>query len=399
MLKFYLKKLKNNLTVFIIKTQKLSSLDITLYIKTGSVYEDKKNNGISHLLEHLLFLKTKQLELHPIVLDIYPYTRKDFTYFEITTHKDLINDALSSLFSVIAFPDFTENNLKIIKKITTEEIMEFYNNPYNILNQKIDQFLYQKNSMALNVASSEENLKNITITNLKEWYKNFYTPSNMILTLAGDINISKTIKQINNIFHFNNLSDRTSKNKKIGKIVYPKTTSKPIKLKNSNNFKQTYLTFVFPVSSINNSKYIHFILLAEILNKKIRQKMENSGLFYDIQVYYHHYLNVGEFRIITACKKNNTDKIIKKIHNFINTIKISNSFFNETKKYIKYQFLLKEDNVDELSSLSLYLFNNNPKLTTLKDEIDKIESIKFNEIITLKKKYFNKKKSYHFLMN
>lgn len=399
MLKFYLKKLKNNLTVFIIKTQKLSSLDITLYIKNGSVYEDKKNNGISHLLEHLLFLKTKQPDLHPIVLDIYPYTRKDFTYFEITTYKDLINDALLSLFSVIAFPDFTENNLKIIKKITTEEIMEFYDNPYDVLNQKIDQFLYQKNSLALNVASSEENLKNITIADLKKWYKNFYTPSNMILTLVGDINISKTIKQINNIFHFNNLSDITSKNKKIGKIVYPKTTSKPIKLKSNNNFKQTYLTFVFPVSSINNPKYTHFILLAEILNKKIRQKMENSGLFYDIQFYYHHYLNVGEFRIITACKKNNTDKIIKKIHNFIKTIKISDSFFNETKKYIKYQFLLKEDNVDELSSLSLYLLNDNPKLTTLKDEIDKIDSIKFDEIITIKKKYFNKKNSYFFLMN
>lgn len=399
MLKYYHKKLRNNLTVFIIKTKKLSSLDLTLYIKTGSVYEDEKNNGISHLLEHLLFLKTKQLELDPVGLDIYPYTRKDFTYFEITTHKDLINKALLSLFSVVVFPKFTENNLKIIKNIVTEEITEFYDNPYDVLNQKIDQFLYQKNSLAFNIGGNKERIKNISTANLKEWYDNFYVPSNMILTLVGDINISKTIKQIDNIFNFNNSPDKTNKNKKNGKIVYPPTISKPIKLKNNINSKQTYLAFVFPVPSINDSKYIHFILLAEILNKKIRQKLENSGLFYDIQLDFNQHLNVGEFRIITSCNKNNIDEIIKRINDFINDIKISNSFFEETKKYIKYQFLLKEDNVDELSSLSLYLLNNKPKLTTLKDEIDRIDSIKFNEINTLKKKYLKKENSYYFLMN
>ena len=398
MANFYLKKLKNNLTVFIINTQKLSSLDITLYVKTGSIYENKKNNGISHLLEHLLFLKTKNIGLHPVALEIYPYTRKDFTYFEITTHKKLISDALSALYPIVLSPDFTEKNLKIIKKITAEEIMEFYDNPDNILNQKIDQFLYRKNSLAFNAAGDENNIKNITITDLKEWYKTYYTADNMILTLVGDINISKTIKQINNIFQFNNLPKSPKRINKNEKVAYPDVVQKPIKLK-SAGFQQAYLAFVFPVSGINDKKYIHYVLLAEILNKKIRQNLENSGLFYDIQLHYYHYLNAGEFRVISSCKKNNINKIIKKFNTLINTIEISNSFFLDVKKYVKYQFLLKEDSVDELSSLSLYLLNNKSALITLKDEIDKINSIKFNEINKIKKTYFNKKNSYYFVMD
>jgi len=379
-----------NRTVFIINTQKLSSLDITLYVKTGSIYENEKNNGISHLLEHLLFLKTKKFKLHPIGLDVYPYTKKDFTYFEITTHKNLIKEALLALFSVVAFPDFTKNNLEIIKKIVIEEIAEFYDNPYDVLNQKIDQFLYRKNSLALNVAGDEKNIENITIADLKKWYKTYYTANNMILTLVGDINISKTTKQIDNIFHFNNLPDKIDKSKKNYKITYPNAMPKPIKLKGID-FQQTYLAFVFPVLEINNSKYVHYILLAEMLNRKIRQNLENSGLFYDIQLYYHNYLNAGEFRVITACKKNNINKIIEKINTFIDTIKISNLFFIDIKNYIKYQFLLKEDNVDELSSLSLYLLNNKPKLITLKDELNIIDSIKFDGINKIKKNVLIKK--------
>jgi len=399
MLKFYHKKLKNDLTLFVIKTKKLSSLDITLYVKTGSIYENKNNNGISHLLEHLLFLKTKQPRLNLVALDIYPYTRKDFTYFEITTHKDLLNVGLSTLFSVITFPDFTKKNFSIIKNVVKEELVEFYENPYDVLNQKIDAYLYKNNSLALNIGGNEKSIDNISISGLEDWYNNYYHPNNMLLTLVGNININETVKKINNILRLNSLPENKNIDKNTNKIIYPATTSKPIHLKNNISFQQTYLAFVFPTSGIDSQNYINFVLLGDILNKKIRQTFENSGLFYDIQLYYHQYLNTGEFRIITACKKNNVDIIYKKIDSFIKNNKISISSFEKIKKYIEYQFILKENHVDELSSLSLYLLKNNPKLITLEDEIKTIKNIKFNEINQIKIKFFNKKNSYFFIMN
>ena len=396
MLEYSIKKLANNVTVFIVNTKKLSSLDITLYIKVGSVYENEKNNGISHLLEHLLFLKTKRPNLHPVALDIYPYTRKDFTYFEITTHKKLAREALSALLPVILSPSFTKANLKNIKKIVAEEMSDFYDDPNYILNQEIDRFLYKKTSLAFSVAGNKKSINNITIKDLKEWYKKYYAPSNMILTLIGDIDVSKTIKQINNAFHFQKSQSET---KKItDQIVYPKINTQPIKLRKTN-FQKSYLAFVFPVSGVNGPNYIYYVFLAEILNRKIRQKLENSGLFYDIQLYFHCYLNAGEFRVITACDKSNVNKIIKEFNTLYNAIKISNPYFRDMKDYIKCQFLLKKDNVDELSSLSLYLLAGNPKIITLDDEIRKIESINLDKIKKIKNKIFNVKNCYTFIMN
>jgi predicted Zn-dependent peptidase len=398
MLQFYCKKLENNLTLFVIKTKKLSSLDITLYIKTGSAYEDKNNNGISHLLEHLLFLKTKQSKLSPTALDIYPYTKKDFTYFEITTHKDLIKNGLSSLFSVVASPDFTKENLEIVKKITKEELVEFYEDPYDVLSQEVDSYLYKNNSLGLSIGGSGKSIDNISTSDLKNWYIEQYNPSNMILTLVGDINISETVKKINEILKSNELPEDKKNNRKNNTITYPTTTSKPVYFKNTN-FQNTHLAFVFPVGGVDSKDYFKFILLTEILNKKIRQDFENSGLFYDIDLYYHQYLNTGEIRIITACSKKNKDKVLKEINSFVENIKISNSLFEKIKNHTEYEFLLKEDNVDELSSLSLYLLKSKPKLIRLEDEINKLKKVKFSEIKETKKKYFNKKNSYYFVMN
>ena len=346
----------------------------------------------------MLFLKTKKSKLHPIGFDVYPYTKKDFTYFEITAYKDLIEEVLSAVSSMVLPPDFTENNFKVIKKIVSEEIMEFYDNPYDVLNQKVDQFLYQKNSLALNVAGRKKSIKNITIADLKKWYKKYYIPNNMILTLVGNINVNKTTKLINNIFHFNHLPDKTEKKKKISKIIYPKILTKPIKFTNYN-FQQAYLAFVFSASGINNLEYIYNILLAELLNKKMRQKLENSGLFYDIELDYHQYLNAGEFRIITSCDKKNVNKITEKFMAFVYSVKISENFFEEVKNYIRYQFMLKEDSVDELSSLSLYLLAGRLKPLTVEDEIKKVKNISYKKMREIKKKIFNKNNCYFFVMN
>lgn len=393
MLKFYHKELKNKLSLLTIKTKKLSSLDITLYIKTGSAFENKDNQGISHLLEHLLFLETKQSKLDPIALDIYPYTRKDFTYFEITTHKDLLNIALENLFLIINSPKFTKENLRLVKSIVKQELAEFAENPYDIFNQKIDAYLYQENDLSFNIAGTEKSLESITLDDLKRWYDNYYHPANMLLSLVGDVSTSEVLKAIKKT-DFNPVFE----NKKIDKVIYPITT-KPIYLKNDLNSKTSYLAFVFPTSGINSLSYIKFILLGEILNKKLRQSFENSGLLYDISLYYQPYLNAGEFRVVTACRKSEVKKIIDKFDEFLDDSKISSSYFKTVKNYIKYQFRLKEDNVDELSALSLYLLKNKPELITLENEIELIENTNLSEINKLKSKFISKKNSYYFIMN
>jgi predicted Zn-dependent peptidase len=398
MAKFYFEKLKNNLDLLVIKTKNTALLDITLYVKVGSVYENKENNGISHLLEHLLFLKTKNNDIDSIALDIYPYTHKEFTYFEITTHRDLLDSGLSTLFSVVNLPDFSEKNLRTVKNIAKEELRDFYDNSYDVFNQEIDSFLYKNNSLSFNIGGSEENIEKIELKDIEEWYKNYYCPENMLLTLVGDIDVNKTVKHLNSILKSQNPGENYNKKRK-NQIIYPDKKSKIIEIKNSIDFQQTHLAIVFPVVGINHYAFISFVLLAEILNRKIRQAFENSGLLYDVELSYQNYLNSGEFRIMTTCQKKNANKLFQELDSFIENFKISSSFFKEVKKHLKYQFLMKEDRVDEMSSLSLYLLDNKSEVITVEEEVRRLERTELDEIKKIQKEYFNKKNAYYFSMN
>ena len=45
----------NGVSIFHDKNIRLHSFCLCLYVKAGSMYESKKNNGISHFLEHIVF--------------------------------------------------------------------------------------------------------------------------------------------------------------------------------------------------------------------------------------------------------------------------------------------------------------------------------------------------------
>jgi len=52
-------KLKNNLKVILYSSDEFITASILALVKTGTDYETKKLNGISHFVEHLFFKGTK----------------------------------------------------------------------------------------------------------------------------------------------------------------------------------------------------------------------------------------------------------------------------------------------------------------------------------------------------
>ena len=54
-MKYKLSKLKNGVRVLTVPMPSLESAAITVWVKTGSRYEEEKIRGISHFLEHMVF--------------------------------------------------------------------------------------------------------------------------------------------------------------------------------------------------------------------------------------------------------------------------------------------------------------------------------------------------------
>ena len=89
-------KLKNGLTIIYDK-QPTKSVSIQVTVKVGSNNEDKKNNGISHFIEHMFFKGTTHRTAHDIALEmdslggeLNAFTSRETTTFYVKMHIECI---------------------------------------------------------------------------------------------------------------------------------------------------------------------------------------------------------------------------------------------------------------------------------------------------------------------
>lgn len=145
--------------------------------------------GIAHYLEHKMF-DTKEgnalQELAKNGAEPNAFTSNAMTgyYFDSTEH---FEDNLKILLSFVSIPYFTDESVAKEQGIIGQEIRMIEDNPDWQLYTRMMQALYQKSTGRIPVAGSIESIREITAQTLYDCHKAFYTPSNMILTVVGNV--------------------------------------------------------------------------------------------------------------------------------------------------------------------------------------------------------------------
>lgn len=98
--------LNNGLKVICYPIEHAMSVEIGLYIRAGAKYENKDNNGITHLLEHMHFRQLGDMNQK----DIYGTTELMGTSLRGTTHKEML------CFNVKVRPKYLEKVWIFLKK-------------------------------------------------------------------------------------------------------------------------------------------------------------------------------------------------------------------------------------------------------------------------------------------
>ena len=145
--------------------------------------------GIAHYLEHKMF-DTKEgnalQELAKNGAEPNAFTSNAMTgyYFDSTEH---FEENLKILLSFVSVPYFTDESVAKEQGIIGQEIRMIEDNPDWQIYTRMMQALYQKSTGRISVAGSIDSIREITAQTLYDCHKAFYTPSNMILTVVGNV--------------------------------------------------------------------------------------------------------------------------------------------------------------------------------------------------------------------
>ena len=145
--------------------------------------------GIAHCLEHKMF-DTKEgnalQELAKNGAEPNAFTSNAMTgyYFDSTDH---FEENLKILLSFVSVPYFTEESVAKEQGIIGQEIRMIEDNPDWQIYTRMLNALYVNSPARTSIAGTVESISHITAETLYDCHKAFYTPSNMILTVVGDV--------------------------------------------------------------------------------------------------------------------------------------------------------------------------------------------------------------------
>jgi len=283
MAEYYKKKLGNGLTV-LFEPRNLPVVSVSASVKWGSAFENEKNKGISHFIEHLMFKGTKTRNQEEIAREIEKkggvlnaYTSEEVTSYWCKLPSKHVSSGIEISSDLILNPKFDGAEFEKEKQVIIEEIKMYHDNPRFYVMDKIKELLYKK-PFGMSIAGSAEIVRKLNREQVMGLFNSAYTADSMILTVVGDADFGEICKTAERVF--------------------PKTKRKiaehtPVKFNSSGEEKragidQTHFVFGFHSPSLSDrQRYVYEVMGAHLfdgMSSKLWQEIrEKRGLVYSIK--------------------------------------------------------------------------------------------------------------------
>ena len=394
-------------------------VNVSTWVKTGSINEDDNNNGISHFLEHLMFKGThkhkagyfdRTLEAKGAIVNA--ATWKDYTFYYVTLPKGPENRDLNLAIELHAdmmldpvIPDneigapFNLNDPKVSEKrerhVVIEEIRmrkdQNWTKVYNTCNFN----MYKKHPYKRDVIGTPEIISQVTREDVLNYYKTFYSPENMTTIIVGDFDKETVLKKVEQEFDFRG---RGNAPKKINEIDSP--TDHTIVVENETKSNTSYLMVGYLGPKANQLKEnieldIISIILGESTSSRMYQNLiekQPEQIFNMANAEHYQFKDGNNFFIQANFKPEKQEvavELIKKeIENLLNN-KITEEELAKAKKKIKSRFAYAAETVSEIGETIGYYMTVCEDLKLIENYLNSLENITIDDLENTIRKYLS----------
>jgi len=371
--------------------QDANSTTVEIMCKAWSIYETKKNNGISHFLEHLFFKWGKKYPTPHAVAQAVDkfgwmfnaYTWEEFAWYYVKCAPEFINKAIDVLGDMMIYARFPEEELEREKWVVIQELKMYEDNPMALVLNKWQEYYYGDNSYGRSIVGTEENIKSFDQNLLNSHKQDLYSKDNLIIVIAGRINNLEQLKKLITE-NFGSLPDK----KRINKPAFPNYLPTEKIWFFDKKTEQNHLVISSPGFNWNDERRYAANVLATILGGNMSSRLfqnirEKQWLCYYINAT--HYSNEadGVFVIRAWIDKKRFDFGLEKIFQEIQNIADGNftaEEFQNALGYTEWQIQMWIESSDEMSKFlwPQYLIYN--KIETLDETLKKYKNLKIQDI-------------------
>ncbi len=282
--------LKNNLRVISVPMADALTTTVLVLVEAGSEYETRKNNGISHFLEHMCFKGTEKRlsslditsELDAIGAAYNAFTSNQYTGYYAKAQPKHFDEILDIVSDIYLNPVFNQGEIERERGVIIEEINMYEDLPMRRVQEFFTNLLYGDQPAGWDIAGKKEIIRRINRNDFIEYQKNHYLGKSTIVVVAGNFNEKEAVKKIENAFS----GIRTGK--KVQKLKTVESQKSPRIFLKTKETDQAHLVVGVRAFDIFDKRKYAVDLIADILgggmSSRLFQKLrEEMGAAYYVR--------------------------------------------------------------------------------------------------------------------
>lgn len=310
-------ELPNGLRILTSTMPHTYSVALSLYVGTGSRYEQDEEAGVSHFLEHMLFKGTEKRRTAKEIAEaidgvggvLNGGTDREYTIYYVKVARPHRELGLDVLLELVRHPLIEASEVEKERQVVLEELAMVADNPPQIVDLLLDSIMWPENPLGRDVAGTPESVGGIGRESMLNYLQEQYRPNNIVISVAGNIEHSEVVDQVTASLADWERGDTAtffpapSTNGTRCAVRYKKT-------------EQAHISIAMPALPLNHPDRHALSFLSAILGEGMSSRLfmelrEKRGLVYDIHTYVSQFVDTGAFHVYTGVDPKNATEALK----------------------------------------------------------------------------------------
>jgi predicted Zn-dependent peptidase len=278
----------------------VESATVGIWTSCGARNETAPENGVAHLLEHMLFKGTERRNAQQIAEEIEAvggqmnaYTARENTAYYARVLKQDVGLAVDIVADLLQHSTFDEDELARERSVVLQEIGQANDTPDDIIFDHFQGAAFPGQPMGRPVLGTPDTVSIMSRAALKGYLDTHYTPSELVLTAAGAVDHDRLVEQA--LKQFDSLP------------MTPPPAPQPIDyqggdFREEQDLEQLHFLLGFQGAAIGDADYYTQSVLSTVLgggmsSRLFQEVREKRGLVYSIYTFASAYRESGLFGI------------------------------------------------------------------------------------------------------
>ncbi|MDP3794888.1 MAG: pitrilysin family protein [bacterium] len=352
-------QLSNGLRVITIPMDSTRTFTAVVLVKTGSKYEEKRLNGISHFLEHMFFKGTKRRptarqiseEIEGVGGEFNAFTAKENTAYYVKVPDMHQMRALDILSDMMCDPLHEHDEVERERNVVIEEMNMYFDTPMRYVGDLFEELTYGDQPAGWPIIGTKESLHNIKRPEILSYFGQHYQAQDSALVIAGRFDEAEILKTAEQLFGKLPTGEKNSK---------PKTAEaqeEPRALVYEKKTDQTHLILGFRAFHMFHPDRYALSVLATILGGGMSSRMftavrERRGLAYYVRSDVDFYTDSGYSATAAGVENGKVEEAIRAIldeYRAIRSEPVPETEIKKAKEFLKGRTLMDLEESNEVA--------------------------------------------------